>query len=68
MKNNFDFATREDALTQLWDKRGEFEKEDKLEEFEQIEKQIKQIPVLNLTITLDRDIYECFLRLEVHIL
>src|SRR3990167_5944360 len=53
MKNNFDFVTREEALTQLWDKRGEFEKEDKLEEFEQIEKQIKQIPVLNLTVAVD---------------
>lgn len=53
MKNNFNFATREEALTELWDKRGEFEKNDELEKFEQIEKQIKQMPVLTISVVVD---------------
>lgn len=48
-----DSTTREDALSQLWVLRGKFEQEDKLEEFEKLEKEIKSVPVLNLTVAVD---------------
>lgn len=42
--------TRDEALGALWDKRSWFEEKDKLSEFEELEKAIKTVPVVNLTV------------------
>lgn len=47
------YATREEALTALWKDRATFEKEDRLEDFEKLEKEIKGTPVLNLMVAVD---------------
>lgn len=47
------YATREEALTALWKDRTTFEKEDRLEDFEKLEKEIKSTPILNLTVAVD---------------
>lgn len=58
MKRNSDFNTREEALSNLWEKREEFEKGDKLLEFERLEKEIKERPVLNLAVATELDFGE----------
>jgi len=47
------FATREEALSALWKEREKFEQDDRLEEFEELEKKIKMAPVLNLSVAID---------------
>ncbi len=48
MKNKFNFLSRSEALNDLWSRRDEFEKNDKLEEFEALEKEIKEVPTLTV--------------------
>lgn len=48
-----DTFSRDQALAKLWAKRNEFEDQDKLKEFEQLENEIKQVAILNLTVAFD---------------